>query len=351
MRTRKYRWVNVFRSKKTGGIYVYFRRPGQSGSISLPTTIGSSEFDAAYAAAVHGQNVEQAAATTRTGGLGSINATVAQYFDSSAFTVLGTGTQGLRRGLLNKFCRAHGDKRIATLDRKYIERLLQDMPTPVVARTLLLALRPLMVFAKTAQLIDTNPTDGIKIKLPKSDGHHTWTEAEISQFKMYHPIGTKARLGLELMLEQGMRRSDVIRVGRQHMRNGEITITQKKTGEEVTLEVNPELAQAIAAYPSGHLTFLTTDAGAPFDEGKFNKWFRKEMDAAGLPARCVPHGVRKGFTRRLAEAGCTTSEMAASTGHLTLQQVDHYAKKFNRKLAAKSAMAKKRAAHAAEAAA
>jgi integrase len=350
MRTRKYRWINVFRSKKTGGIYVYFRRPGQNGSISLPTTIGSSEFDAAYAAAVHGQNVAQAAATTRSG-LGSINATVAQYLDSSAFTVLGTGTQGLRRGLLNKFCRAHGDKRIATLDRDYIERLLQDMPTPVVARTLLLALRPLMAFAKTAQLICVNPTDGIKIKLPKSDGHHTWTEAEITQFQMHHPMGTMARLALELMLEQGMRRSDVIRVGRQHMRKGEITITQIKTGAEVTLEVSPELAQAIAAYPSGHLTFLTTEAGAPFTEKKFNDWFRRQTNAAGLPARCVPHGLRKGFARRLAEAGCSTSEIAASTGHLTLQEVDRYTKKYDRKRGAKAAMAKKRAAHALETAA
>jgi integrase len=89
-----------------------------------------------------------------------------------------------------------------------------------------------------------------KIKLPDTGGHHTWTDEEIAQFQAHYPIGTKARLALELMLWQGMRRSDVIRVGRQHMKDGEITITQRKTGTEVTLPASPYLLQAIAAYPS-----------------------------------------------------------------------------------------------------
>jgi integrase len=148
----------------------------------------------------------------------------------------------------------HGDKPFALLDRKYLERAFGSAPTPIVARTLLLAIRNLMQWAVNERLVEADPTLGIKIKLPDTGGHHTWTDEEIAQFQAHYPIGTKAPLALELMLWQGMRRSDVIRVGRQHMKDGEITITERKPGTEVTLPASPYLLQAIAAYPSQHLT-------------------------------------------------------------------------------------------------
>jgi len=46
--------------------------------------------------------------------------------------------------------------------------------------------------------------------------------------------------------------------------------------------------------------------------------------AAGLPPRCVPHGLRKAAARRLAEAGCSASEIMAITGHKTLAEVERY---------------------------
>jgi Phage integrase family len=45
---------------------------------------------------------------------------------------------------------------------------------------------------------------------------------------------------------------------------------------------------------------------------------------AGLPDRCKPHGLRKAAARRLAEAGCSASEIAAITGHKTLAEVERY---------------------------
>ena len=46
--------------------------------------------------------------------------------------------------------------------------------------------------------------------------------------------------------------------------------------------------------------------------------------AAGLPPRCVPHGLRKAAARRLAEAGWSASEIMAITGHKTLAEVERY---------------------------
>ncbi|WP_442859439.1 tyrosine-type recombinase/integrase [Bosea sp. Tri-49] len=48
------------------------------------------------------------------------------------------------------------------------------------------------------------------------------------------------------------------------------------------------------------------------------------IDAAGLPERCVTHGIRKAAARRLAEAGCTAHEIASITGHKSLNEVQRY---------------------------
>ncbi len=47
---------------------------------------------------------------------------------------------------------------------------------------------------------------------------------------------------------------------------------------------------------------------------------------AGLPDRCVNHGLRKAAARLVAEAGCTANEIAAITGHRTLVEVSRYTK-------------------------
>jgi integrase len=145
----------------------------------------------------------------------------------------------------------------------------------------------------------------------KSTGHHSWTDAEIAQFERCHPVGSRARLALALLLYTGQRRSDVIRMGPQHVREGVLHVKQDKTGIELALPLHPDLAAVIAATPSRHLTFLTTTIGGPFAARTFAGWFRRECDKAGLP-HCCAHGLRKATARRLAEAGCTAHETLAT---------------------------------------
>jgi len=79
--------------------------------------------------------------------------------------------------------------------------------------------------------------------------------------------------------------------------------------------------------------------------------------AAGLPTaedapdRCVPHGLRKGGSRVMAESDCTPHEIMSVTGHTTLKEVKRYTDAYDRKKAAARALAKvaKAASEAAEA--
>ena len=87
-----------------------------------------------------------------------------------------------------------------------------------------------------------NPATGVKLPNQKTDGYHSWTDAEIEQFEAHHGQGTMARLALTLLLYTGQRRGDVIRMGRQHIRDGVMHVRQQKTGIELAIPIHATLA-------------------------------------------------------------------------------------------------------------
>ncbi|MFS8371613.1 tyrosine-type recombinase/integrase [Acetobacter indonesiensis] len=58
------------------------------------------------------------------------------------------------------------------------------------------------------------------------------------------------------------------------------------------------------------------------------------------PKRCSPHGLRKAAARLLAEAECTTHQIASITGHKTLSEVERYTRAVELKRLAKEAIIK-----------
>ena len=334
-----------------------FRRKGFQG-VELPVDSdpNSVEFQAAYHAALRGEKTNAVlAVVTARGGSGSVGDAIQQYLDSTTFNSdYGESTKSLRRPILKSFLKPGvGNLPLAQMDRRYIERWLETAPTRGVKRTWLLAIKPFTKWAtECVHLIETDPCEGVKVKVKESRGHHTWTNEEVEQFRARHPIGTKARLALELLLGVALRRGDGISLGRQHVKNGWLVYTQEKNRQRkpATIEtpLPAELVAAIAACPSPpeSLTFLVNEWGRPFSKKSFNTWFRARCDEAGLPECCVPHGLRKGGSKLMGDSGCTVHEIAAVTGHRTLKEVQRYTEAYDRKQAAKRAQAKVAAAQA-----
>ena len=138
---------------------------------------------------------------------------------SQQFFASKRGTQRMRRGILERFRAAYGDRPFALLPPEWIEALLDAKP-PHAARSWLVTLRSLCQFAVKRGWLRADPTRDIKQRSIKGDGFHTWTDDEIAQFEAHHPIGTKPRLAFALLLYTAQRRSDVVRMGRQHIRDG-----------------------------------------------------------------------------------------------------------------------------------
>jgi integrase len=325
------RFVNAFRSK--GRRYYYFRRPGVK-PIRLPD-FGTPEFEIAYQKALHADAPEIGAGRTLPG---TVNAAVVSYYKSLAFRELAQSSQYMRRSYLERFREKHGDSRLATMPPEFIVKMMNLME-PFSARNWFKCVRALMQHAVATGLCKVDPTQGVKLPKAKSDGIHAWSEAEISQYEAQHALGTKPRLALALALYTGQRRGDLVRMGRQHVRNGVIEVRQDKTKTVLQIPLHGVLLAIMESMPSEHLTFLTTKTGKSYAPNDLSDEFRGWCDAAGLP-HCSIHGLRKAAARRLAEAGCSAHEIAAITGHKTLKEVERYTRSAEQARLARQAMAR-----------
>jgi integrase len=92
------------------------------------------------------------------------------------------------------------------------------------------ALKALFTWANEGhpEIAPQNPTIGVRKIKYATDGHHSWTAEESAQYRDRHPIGSKARLALDLLLYTGGRREDAVRLGPRHVRNGRVKFRQAK---------------------------------------------------------------------------------------------------------------------------
>jgi site-specific recombinase XerD len=285
--------------------------------------------------------------------IGTLNWLVAEYTKSSRYHGLDPRTQRVQLLRLEGACAEptkpgsdllFGDVQCVHLTPKAI-RVLRDRKKHVSegANNRVKALRRLFAWAIDEEGLDglENPTRDVAYLKGRPGGFHSWTSEEVEQFEARHPIGTKARLAMALLLYTGQRRSDVVLFGRQHVRDGWLRFTQQKNRgrKPVTLQlpVLPALQAIIDVSPVGDMTFLLTGQGRPFIANGFGGWFRDRCNEAGLP-HCSAHGLRKAGAVIAAENGATAHQLMSIFGWLTLKQAEHYTKAAEQKRMAKDAM-------------
>jgi integrase len=150
--------------------------------------------------------------------------------------------------ILEHFRAEHGDKPVALIGRDHVKAMVSaKSATPAAANKFRKLLLVLMRVAVDKGWRKDNPVSGVKAIKSKSQGFATWSEDHIAQFEARHQVGTKARLALALLLYTGQRRGDVVRMGRQHVRNNKLTIRQQKTEMEVTIPIHRKLKECLSA--------------------------------------------------------------------------------------------------------
>jgi integrase len=297
----------------------YFRRPGFK-RVTLHGTPGSPQFMAAYQAALAAERPP----IGRKHNDGTVGDLVVSFYRSAAFDNLKASSQRAYRKILDPLAEKDGHRLVRDMPRRVAVSIIEEIGTtrPGAANLTLKVMRRLFAYAIKRDMRADNPFAGIETY--KLGTYHTWTEAEIAAYEAVWPIGTRQRLAFDLLLYTGQRVGDVAAWRRSGVRNGEIHFVQEKTGAGLVIPVHSNLVMSMKACSTKGLALFGQENGRPISGNGLSAVVERGARAAGLPAKCVPPGLRKALMRRLAERGATTKQIASVSGHKTLKEVERY---------------------------
>jgi integrase len=325
----------VERNVAKGRIYYRYRRDGLR--IPLPCDPMSHEFMEAYQR-TH-KSFENGNVTPRAAP-GTIGALVEAFKKSAEFTCLKPRVRMLYLSNLDLIVDRLGKFPAQKLTRRVVLEWQDSLSeTPAKANNLIKSLSRIYSFGINRGMVTQNPATGVK-KL-KIGEWRPWTLDEVGKFKEKAPAAM--RLAFHLGLFTGQRLGDVIKMRWDQIHDDGIEVTQEKTGEKIWVPLHQELKAVLddmKADAKADTAILLTPSGEPYKADHFKHSFKDAMRQVGLPDGCVFHGLRKTAAVMLAEAGCSTEQIKAITGHRTDQMVSYYAKRANQKILARAAMKK-----------
>jgi integrase len=330
--------VHAF-TDRHGHARFYYRRAGYK-SVTLPGLPWTPSFMAAYEEAEQSK-IEIGSRRTISG---TVSAALISYYQHPSFTnALAEVTQRNRRAILEHFRKDHGDKRVSLMHAQALQNIMSHK-TPASQRNFKRAMRGFIEFCLMQNLIKADPLAGTKLSRMNSKGFHTWTEEEIAAYQAHHAPGTQARLALELLLQTGVARADMVRMGPQHVKNGTLSMSRQKTKVRFDIPLLPGLIEELKLHKPNDLAFLVSERGRPFSAASFGNKFRSWCREASLP-NCTPHGLRKASAVRHALNGASAFELMAWHGWKTIGEAQRYVEEANRIRLAQSAGAKMRTAN------
>lgn len=324
------KWVSEFQDRH-GRFRYRFRRKGFA-QYFFKHSPGTEGFREEYRACLEGRAAEHLNPGAERIVPGTFDDLISLYYQSPEFLDPSDRTREVYRGVIERWRCKYRTAKVRDLQTRHVMEMMAEMlPHRTAANMLRKRLNALMQFAIRRGMASHNPVLATKPYKVESTGFHTWTENEIGQYEANHPVGSQARLALDLMLWTGQRGGDARVLGPQHIKNKRIVIKQEKTKAIVSLPILPALAESIMATPKSGLVFLLNAHGVPFTRKGFGNKFRQWCDEAGLP-HCSAHGLRKAAARRFAEAGCTNQQIKSWTGHTTDSEVARYTAAADQKL-------------------
>lgn len=317
---------NCNRERNRHGVWVTYYRIGKGPRTRMPDDPESKEFKAKYRAILAGEasDVSVKPAATK-----SLRWLVERYKESATWQQLSDATRYQRDKIFIGAINAAGNNDFREIDGKTMQRSMDKRAgTPAQANSFLKAMRGLFQWAVKNEHVTANPCDGVERVKDKTDGFPSWTTDDVILFRQHHDIGTKPRLAMEFMLLTGLRRGDMAKVGRQHIRDGVLTLRTAKTGAVVTIALPEYLLKIIEATPIIRMHLIARENGSPYTVESFGNAFREWCDDAGVTKSA--HGLRKLSATLAAEGGAAAHELMAQYGWTKISQAEIYTKGADR---------------------
>ena len=322
------------------GKVIWVVRKGARGKkIRIRGEYGSPAFESAYQAAV----TSEAAPMKRQikACQGTLEWAWLLYKQSAAWqSAISTATRRQRENIMKHVLATAGSQPLSAITGGAIrEGVDRRAKTPFQAKNFVQTMRQMFEWLKENEIVSVNPCDGVKVKKPKTQGFLEWTYEEILQYEQRWPIGTRERVMLDVYAYTGLRRGDAAVVGKQHVRNGIISLQTEKTGQWVHIPLLDVLKRTLDASPTGDLSFNATLSGRPFVKEALGNVFKEACIKAGIMNKSA-HGLRKAAATRAADNGATTHELMAIFGWIDIKEAELYTRAANRKRLAAQAMGK-----------
>lgn len=317
----------VYRERSRHGRWVLYFRRGKSRRIRLPDDPKSPEFETAYQAALTGEAIT--AASPVQASPQSLRWLIDRYRESAVWRQLAPATRRERELIFLNAVKKASNPSFAAISRADIQFAVDDRAdTPASANKFLKTMRGLFAWAVRNGHVDEDPTAGVQRVRYRTEGYPAWTMEDVRVFRDCHAVGTKARLAMEMFLLTGLRRSDLVRVGRQHLRGDVLTIRTAKTGATVTMRLPASLLELIRMTPTGEMHFVINEYGRPFTVASFGNWFRDQCREAGVKKSA--HGLRKLSATLLAESGAGAHQLMALYGWSNIAHAEVYTRGADR---------------------
>lgn len=325
---QKLPYVNRHPSRHGHKVYWFFRAK-HGPRIRLRGDYGSAEFMADYNAALAGiaRQVPPPPRASR----GTLRWLVEHWKRSSDWAQTTPATRKQRDNILLHVLAKSGDRAIEDITDSDIRAGREKrQSTPAAANNFLKTMRALFRWAKEERLVDVDPARDVKFIKTKTKGFTPWTMDDIAAYRAHWPLGTRERLALELLINTGLRRSDMVRIGRPHLRDQIIHIRAGKNAVDLYIPILPRLAEALAAGPVGEMSFLASQYGRPLTPESFGNVFRHWCNGAKIYGKSA-HGIRKLAATIVAENGGSEQELQALFGWTTNTMSAVYTREANRK--------------------
>ncbi len=326
---------HIERTRAKGRTYYYVRIKGKR-VCRLPGEYGSPEFLEAYAATLRMLRNDP---KSKRHGEGTVGWLIAQYRGSQDFRGLAEQTRGGYARHLDAL------ESIATfpaveIKRKHIRAIRDQMADTPRKRQLFGQVCSLLFNfgIRELELEMANPAAKLR-RDGEAKSWDSWTDEQMAAFEASSP---PRHLMTAYMIARyaGPRRSDVVRMTRQHYDGLALQIAGTKTDTPLSVPVHPRLKAYLDSLPLSSLMLIVDEAGKAISPSQLSKGLRAHLDAIGLPSTLVLHGLRHTAGKALAEAGCSPHEIAAVLGHKTLQMVERYTKTARQKVLARAAITK-----------
>lgn len=172
-----------------------------------------------------------------------------------------------------------------------------------------------------------NPCAGIK---GTKAGRKVYIEDDVFA-DVYAKAGQPLRDAMDLFYLTGQRPSDVLRMDETDIRDGVLSVTQRKTGEKVRLTITPKLAAVIDRIKAHKRTcdvyatrLLVDDKGRPLTLGRLQDAFVRARSDAGVdPATFQLRDLRAKAASDKTESG-DIRQAQKQLGHTTVTTTEGY---------------------------